>query len=348
MFRINRVCVPLTFDCNLHCRYCYRDRERLETVPDFTSEMVKFLKGLRPITTEAVVASGGEPLFHWDKVKELFSYVPKDVHKKIMSNCTLLTQEMVDYINDNDIELLASHDGPKTRFLRGVDILEDEKTASLVRQVKTLTVSCVVTKYNTDVWENYFDVVKKLKRVDFQYFANAMNDVVPEQHYLVEGFDYGQWFTTYRQFCVSPFSRMYPWYEGMTLRRKRNGRKDDDSRTRSRYTGFNILPDGTVCGMIHVNDNYGSVDVNKYQECDEKGMASGLADYCVKSGCKYTDRCHYCLQHTSDHTCTCRRMMMDRWGSSEAEARLYVKEHLGDIVGKYFPEFAESGYLGGK
>ena len=94
MLKLERVCVPLSLDCNLHCRYCYRDKEKLDKI-----------RNLSPEWCEAVVASGGEPLMHFDKVKELFSYVPKNIHKKIMSNCTLLTQEIVDYINENEIVL---------------------------------------------------------------------------------------------------------------------------------------------------------------------------------------------------------------------------------------------------
>ena len=104
MIKLNRVCVPLTLDCNLHCKYCYRDRERLD-IPDFSDDMKAYLCQLSPDWCEAVIASGGEPLLHWDKVKELFSYVPHNVHKKIMSNCLLLTEDIVSYINDNEIEL---------------------------------------------------------------------------------------------------------------------------------------------------------------------------------------------------------------------------------------------------
>ena len=337
MFRVRRVAVPLTLDCNLHCKYCYRDKEKINKIPDFTLGMINYLGQLSPAWCEA-----------FDKVKELFSYIPKTIHKKILSNCTLLTQEIVDYINENEIELLVSHDGPKTKFLRGVDVLADEKTVSLIRQVKIITVSSVITKYNVNVWENYFDIVKKLKRIDFQYFANPVNDVVPEQHYLVEGFDYETWFMTYKQFCVSPFSQMYPWYEGKSLASKRRRQSSEDTRNIRRYTGFNILPDGTVTGMIHVGSIYGSVVTDKYQDCDKVGLESGLMDYCIKSGCKYADRCHYSLQHTSEHTCTCRRLMMDKWGSSTEEAKHYVKEHINDIIEKYFLEFVESGYFDNK
>ena len=112
-------------DCNLHCKYCFRDNKRIDKVPEFTPDMIECLKNLSPEKCKIATATGGEPFLRFDKVKEYFSYVHKDIPKKIISNCTLLTQEIVDYINENNIELQVSHDGSITKFLRGVDIFED-------------------------------------------------------------------------------------------------------------------------------------------------------------------------------------------------------------------------------
>ena len=124
MFKIKRICVPLSFHCNLHCKYCYLGNRDFKSL-NFTVDMIDYLHNLSPEWCQCVCATGGEPLLYFDKVKELFSYVPRNVHKKIISNCTLLTQEMVNYINDNAIELSFSHDGFFTKFLRGIDIRKD-------------------------------------------------------------------------------------------------------------------------------------------------------------------------------------------------------------------------------
>ena len=335
MLKINRICVPLTLDCNLHCRYCYRDRERLDEIPDFTLRMIRYLSGVSPSWCEAVVASGGEPLLRWDRVKELFSYVPKEVHKKIMSNGTLLTQEMVDYINDNDIELLVSHDGKETEFFRGVDIMRDGRICGLLRQVRSLTVSCVVTRFNNDVWENFFDTVKCLHRTDFVYICNPMNNVIPEQDWLVDGFDYDKWCSTSLQFSMSPFCYKSEWYRGRTL--------TDTEPHNDRFVGYNVLPDGTVTGMIRIRSVYGTVDDTR-EECDRRAFASGLKDRCSETACPYVDRCRATLQSVSEHTCRCNKVQMD---AETPEHRLevfdYVNGHLEDIVKKYFDDY--EGYL---
>ena len=334
MIRLNRVCVPLNLDCNLHCKYCYRDKERLDKIPEFSEDMKEYLASLSPDWCEAVIASGGEPLLHFDKVQELFANVPKNVHKKVMTNGTLLTQEIVDYVNENDIELFVSHDGPKSEFLRGIDILKDEKICNLLRQVKTLTVWCVVTKYNTNIWENYFDVVKKLHQVDFMFRANPMNDVVSEMAYFVDGFNYDEWIETYLQFTMSPFNREWPWYHGRTLTK--------DKPVTCRAVGFNVLPDGTVTGMIRIKSKYGTIK-DTLEVCEKNALATGLSNYCDESECKYKDRCDTSLQHIGPHACKCKKMLIDTYENTKKirEIREYVNSHINEIAVKYFNELKE-------
>ena len=167
MLKIRRICVPLSLDCNLHCKYCYRDLEKLDSIPDFTSDMIQYLQNLNPSWCEAVIASGGEPLLHWDKVLELFSYTPKNVHKVIMTNGTLLTQDKVDYINENNIEISLSHDGKMTEFLRGIDVFNDKILLNLIKQIEILRIYAVCTVYNNDVWENFFNSISRLNRLNF-------------------------------------------------------------------------------------------------------------------------------------------------------------------------------------
>ncbi|MBR1373440.1 radical SAM protein, partial [bacterium] len=273
MVKLSRVCVPLSLDCNLHCKYCYRDKEKIDKIPEFTEDMKEYLRGLSPAWCECVCASGGEPLLHWDKVVELFSYVPKNVHKKIMSNCTLLTQEMVDYINENEIELHFSHDGKMTKFLRGVDVLENDKICNLIFQAKILRCFSVITKYNTDVWDNYFDTIRKLGRMDFNYETKPLDDVSASQRFLVEGFNYEEWLNTWLQFRCSPFYIRLPWYDGETLTQYNPGQ--------GRGVGANVLPDGRLCGMINICSHYGTIHDTR-EEYFKKAMATGLTDYCTR------------------------------------------------------------------
>ena len=315
MLRLRRICVPLGLECNLQCKYCYRDFEKIK-IPEFTPDMIKYLNNVSSSWCEAVIASGGEPLIYWDKVKELFSYIPKNVHKRIMTNATLLTQEMVDYINEYEIELHVSHDGPKTEFLRGVDVLKDSKIVDLLHQVKIIRIWSVCTKYNCNVWENFFDTINKLGKFDENtyYDTFAINDI-PSQHDCVEGFDYRTWVKTLTEFRLSKYNKVNPYTNGRSL--------TDDPFDGGTHMGFNILPDGTVCGMTHVGSKYGTIFTEDYNELRQNMINMGQIDECFK--CKKNKQCDYVRQTISPHICKCRKLLLKSWSD---DAIGEIKEQL--------------------
>lgn len=150
--------------------------------------LIDYLKSRNPSNCEAVVMNGGEPLFYFGLIKELFSYVPFNVHKKIITNGTLLTQDIVDYVNSNRIELCISHDGEKTSYLRGVDVLLDNNILSFINQVNDLCFSCTITSLNCNVLDNYNYISRFVSR-DFHFLVNVVLET-DFNSYLVNNFDY--------------------------------------------------------------------------------------------------------------------------------------------------------------
>lgn len=239
---------------------------------------------------------------YWDKIKELFSYVPETVHRRIMTNGTLLTQEMVDYINKYDIELHVSHDGPMTEFLRGVDVLKDEKILKLLRQVKIIRIWSVCTKYNCNVWENFFDTISKLGRYDENTFYDTftINDI-ESQHDLVDGFNYNLWFRTMMEFKLSKYNKRNPYTKGTRI--------TDDPYDGGIHMGFNVLPDGTVCGMTHIGSKYGTIFDDSYDTLRQRMISMGQIDACLK--CNKNKSCDFVRQVISPHVCKCRKMILN-------------------------------------
>ena len=288
MLDLNRICVPLSLDSNLHCKYCYRDKEKRD-VPEFNEGMIGYLMTRTPDRCEAVVASGGEPLLHWDRVKALFSYVPKNVHKKLMSNCILLTQEIVDY--------------------------------------KILRIVNVVTKYNLDTREDYFDTASRLGRCDFNYLGTPLLDI-PAQHDLIDGFDYDKWMSLWNQFLVSPYMVRLPWYKGKTLHSKRT--------FRVRHVDFNVLPDGTVCGMANICSKYGTI-YDTIDKCYSNLLAMGQASRC--KDCKFDKTCKFGGFCETDHVYKWKTMMNEFWSPDNIAniqaLRIYVRDHMEEIEKKY-------------
>ena len=117
--------LQLTERCNLACRYCYvrrrGNRDPLDCTPDFCENFVDFArresKGRVKITF-----FGGEPLLRPDLIRHTVAYGKngaagsgaKGIGFHLVTNATLLDDEMGDFIAGEGIGLEVSLDGPQT------------------------------------------------------------------------------------------------------------------------------------------------------------------------------------------------------------------------------------------
>lgn len=303
---LNRVCVPLSLDCDLSCRYCYRAAGRIPVVPDFNDLMREYLGQLDPTKTQALVASGGEPLLHWDKVLELFSYAPKKQHKKVMTNGLNLTREHVKYFNDNNIEVYVSHDGDVTEWLRGVDVLRDPDLLSLIRDIEHLTICCACTAKNPDPYKNYLQSKALLgRRIWFHYNAVFVEKFLHPE--LVEGFDYKAW----QAGALRCEMEDLDWHNPIPYGYK--------------GTGCNVLPNGDLTGMENIHHKYGTV-LSTREEILAKQREFGDLKACDNTDCWMHQHCTNQGQNRSDHFCAARL------GKATARAFIKLREREDDVT----------------
>ena len=117
-----RTILKITSFCNCECIYCLSDSTHEKMNESMTIETID--KSLDFILNSGkqhliIELQGGEPLSQFESIK----YINEEIHKRkqpwqtvdfvIMSNMTLLTQEMATYFKDNNIALGTSIDGPK-------------------------------------------------------------------------------------------------------------------------------------------------------------------------------------------------------------------------------------------
>lgn len=292
MLKIPRICVPLSMDCDFNCRYCYRHAGKRD-IPDFNDLMREYLRNTSPDWCRAVVASGGEPLLHMDKVYELFSYVPDNVHKKVMTNGFNLTQEFVDWANSKNVEIHISHDGRWTEYLRGYDILKDPELLDLVQQIKVLKIFSVCTNKNPNPYQNYLDVKDALKRDDFRFASQAIfeDKLFPD---LVEGFDYDEYSRGYIEMVYADILH-WRWEPKGLMRRSE---------------GFNVLPDGTVVGMSKITHTYGTI-LDDIETLVKRKEELGDMDVCRNMKCRVRNECFCMSQLASPHSCKAIRIQAD-------------------------------------
>lgn len=111
--------LSLTHRCNLTCEYCYSGRSlrqdmSLETARQVVEHILTIAPENEPLDFNFF---GGEPLIRFELLKEIVTYIQErssqPVRFNLTTNGTLLTEEMLDYFQTENINLCFSLDGPK-------------------------------------------------------------------------------------------------------------------------------------------------------------------------------------------------------------------------------------------
>lgn len=123
---IKALCLNIAHDCNLRCKYCFADEGEYKG----KRELMSFEVGKRaidfviehsgPRKNIEVDLFGGEPLMVFDTVKKIVDYGKaagekngKNIRFTMTTNCTLLNDEIMDYLNKNMVNIVLSLDGRK-------------------------------------------------------------------------------------------------------------------------------------------------------------------------------------------------------------------------------------------
>lgn len=110
--------------CNLKCRYCYAHPDSV-TKKDMTIDvMKKAIDEMLSLPREQPILSiefhGGEPLVHYKTIREALEYGKKISEAKgisiifqIQSNCTVINEEILNFLEEYNVKLRISFDGYK-------------------------------------------------------------------------------------------------------------------------------------------------------------------------------------------------------------------------------------------
>lgn len=116
---ITSVFLNLTNACNLKCRYCFVAQSPSYMSFDVAKDAADFVARNAKIQgdTPSINFFGGEPTLCWDSIiRPLTEYIRAKYQKfglSMTSNCLLLDAERVQFLRDNNVNLLFSIDGDK-------------------------------------------------------------------------------------------------------------------------------------------------------------------------------------------------------------------------------------------
>ena len=118
--KITSAMLVLTHKCNLRCRYCFVEKKAETMTYQVALDTVNFLiaNAEQDGSTPNINFFGGEPMLEWDSIiVPLTNYIRQEYRKPftigITSNGTLLTQERLDFMKENNFGFLLSCDGDK-------------------------------------------------------------------------------------------------------------------------------------------------------------------------------------------------------------------------------------------
>ncbi|WP_242835729.1 Cys-rich peptide radical SAM maturase CcpM [Ruminiclostridium josui] len=126
---LEKITLQVTQQCNLRCEYCiysgdtgnYRNRSHQNKSMSF--DMAR--KGIDFLIEHSQDSNrlnigfyGGEPLLEFELIKKCVKYAKeqaegKEISFSITTNATLLSEDIIKYLSENDIMLTISLDGPK-------------------------------------------------------------------------------------------------------------------------------------------------------------------------------------------------------------------------------------------
>ena len=154
--------IQFGLSCNYSCSYCLQkavdrpDQASLAGLPGFLEKVRTFLTG----APDVVQLWGGEPLVYIKPIRALTAEL-KRIYPNAMftmvTNGSLLSPEINDWIMENDIAIALSHDGPGQSF-RGPDPFEEEHRGAHIRDLywrkkkagKPMSVGAMIHAQNYD------------------------------------------------------------------------------------------------------------------------------------------------------------------------------------------------------
>lgn len=190
--------IQLGLSCNYSCDYCsqrFVERPKETTQKDI-SDFIQKVRDLNFSEERGLKIEmwGGEPFVYWKTMRPLVAALQDEFkewshkpHFSVITNGSILTEEICEWLIQNEFSIAVSHDGPG-QSIRGPDPFEDPKTKGLVldlyKKLKPLgrfSFNSMMTSTNSS------------RKEVFEWFVNFTGDpfVVLGEGALVDAYDEG-------------------------------------------------------------------------------------------------------------------------------------------------------------
>lgn len=174
------IVVP-TLRCNLDCVYCHASKRNSE---DKGCDMTKItakntVDFIFQTTTNTITIEfqGGEPLMNFDIVKYIIKYA-KDKNKKVkknlkfslVTNLTLMTEEKINYLINEDIDICTSLDGP--------DFLHNKNRPSNSYSLVIKWINKINSEYKKNKSDKIVNALLTITKESLNYYKEIIDEYV--------------------------------------------------------------------------------------------------------------------------------------------------------------------------
>lgn len=305
--KIKSMTLALTEQCNLRCKYCgymskYMDDEY--ELKDMPKEVAfKAIDILMNQSDESEICHlgfyGGEPLLKLDLIKECIDYINqtypfRKVYMNMVTNAVLLTDEVTDFIIENDMKLNISLDGPcmhhnKYRVNANGDMMYDK----IIKNVKAFyekdpvyfreNVTYNVVMYNgandellsalDSMWKSEINLIDLLSTEYFEQVRDESDKLIQNEKVDIRKYDFAY---------KGLLKEMKKYYNSLGTPAYGNAVLPGGFCVPGIRKNF-VTTDGdiVVCEKVdetkdifHIGDVYNGVDIEKVEKLLEKTMQS--------------------------------------------------------------------------
>jgi len=183
--------IQLGFACNMACKYCSQNNLRAHTagkdkngerVRSFLEKMPQWFSGGKGKDGEGVKVEfwGGESLLYWQEIVVLAEKIreryPK-IQLGVITNGTLIKEEMVDFALKQRLHFVISHDGPGFQEARGRDPLQQPVSRENIRRLFLALNPHGLVSFNATITSRNYSL-RKIRAHIAQSLAVPENEVL--------------------------------------------------------------------------------------------------------------------------------------------------------------------------
>ena len=176
--------------CNFRCKYCLQEgefRKHSKEISSTPSEKllsyIDKLISMKAYSTEKieVIFWGGEPLLYIETIKKVVNYFKDKLNYAIISNGSLLNEEIVSFLNKYNFSFIVSNDGSNTKDTRIKNVLEDNVFCTLFKKIKKRSVTSVISAYNQDLQSLQNYIYSKVGKTDINFDLLIPSEALPKE-----------------------------------------------------------------------------------------------------------------------------------------------------------------------